>query len=216
MCVCLFCGSLCKITVPNCGNESKLRLAKKHAKLGTFLNIFFSFFSTKKYQQLVNSRKKAFPSSSSHKWGFPNAKSGIKKRKVPCTLHWEMHPGAFLPYMCYVGYLMHPPGNMKHHLPVTTVFDLIWPLIINVTRCSWQQVKQCKGQDVLQSVSIILMFTTNLRFNYLYHESFCPVTEFEAINAKIEIDIFKACTSTCEMFDNRHGKSSKTFTVIIF
>jgi hypothetical protein len=34
---------------------------KKQAKMGTFLNKFFSFLSTKKFPQLVNSRKKPFP-----------------------------------------------------------------------------------------------------------------------------------------------------------
>jgi hypothetical protein len=42
-------------------------LTKKHAKMGTFLNIFFSLFSTKKFPQLVNSRKKPFPTNSAHK-----------------------------------------------------------------------------------------------------------------------------------------------------
>ena len=61
---CVHCGTSCKIRTPtdkNCGNESKIRLThkirrfmptflppgfltKKHAKMGTFLNAFFSLF----------------------------------------------------------------------------------------------------------------------------------------------------------------------------
>jgi hypothetical protein len=71
-------------TDKNCGNESKIRLThkirlfmpiflppgfltKKHAKMGTFLNKFVSLFLTKKFPQLVNSRKKPFPTNSAHK-----------------------------------------------------------------------------------------------------------------------------------------------------
>jgi hypothetical protein len=64
---CVHCCASCKITATsdkNCGNESKIRLTckirrcmpiflspefltKKHAKMGTFLNIFFSLFGPK-------------------------------------------------------------------------------------------------------------------------------------------------------------------------
>jgi hypothetical protein len=76
--MCVHSCTLCKITAPtvkNCGNKSQIRLThnicpftptflpprlftKKHAAMGTFLNTFFSLFSTKKFQQKV---KEAIP-----------------------------------------------------------------------------------------------------------------------------------------------------------
>ena len=62
-------------------------LTKKHAKMGTFLNIFFSLFSTKKTPQLVNSRKKPFPSNSAHKWGHSQCSEWNRKEESP--LHFN-------------------------------------------------------------------------------------------------------------------------------
>jgi hypothetical protein len=70
--------------IKTCGNERKIRLTlnnsqfythflplevftKKHAKIGTIQAPFFSLFSTKKFPQLVNSRKKPYPSNSGNK-----------------------------------------------------------------------------------------------------------------------------------------------------
>ena len=62
-------------------------LTKKHAKMGTFLNIFFSLFLTKKFPQLVNSRKKPFPSNSAHKWGHPQSSEWTRKLPHPLQTH---------------------------------------------------------------------------------------------------------------------------------
>ena len=101
------CWTSCKIrtqTDKYCGNESKIRLThkihrftpiflppelltKKHAKMGTFLNIFFSLFLTKKFPQLVNSRKKPFPTNSVHKWGHPQSTEWPRKNANPLQFH---------------------------------------------------------------------------------------------------------------------------------
>ena len=64
-------------------------LTKKHAKMGTFLNIFFPLFSTKNFPLLMISRKKPFPSNSTHKWGHPQSSECTKKEESPCNLIME-------------------------------------------------------------------------------------------------------------------------------
>ena len=70
---------------------------KNTLKWTPFWTYSFHFFSTKKFPQLVNSRKKPFLSNSAHIWGHSQCLEWNRKEGSP--LQWEVHPGAFLPYI---------------------------------------------------------------------------------------------------------------------
>ena len=91
-----------------CGNESKIRLTRKicrftpifvppelltknHAKMGTFLNIFFFTFLTKKFPELVNSRKNHSHPILHTNEVTPKAQSELDNFLTPLQIHNGRH-----------------------------------------------------------------------------------------------------------------------------
>ena len=59
---------------------SKL-MTQKVFKMGISSSILLTICFTKKFQQMMNSRKKPFPSNSAHKWGCPQSSEWNRKQE---------------------------------------------------------------------------------------------------------------------------------------
>ena len=113
---------------------------KTHAKLGTFLNTFFSLFLTKKFPQLVNSRKKPFPFNSAHKWGHPQSRECTKKNANP--LH-------FYKGKSILGLILTNPKRLHEVTPHRLSIKLHWEVNYFTNTSSIAMLKDGKGYPLM-------------------------------------------------------------------